>query len=181
MGEDPRDIEQRIETTRGQMGETVEALSAKADVPGRVKGYMGDKKGAVTSKVTGAKEKVTGAAGSATDSGSQLADQAGQTARKGAGIAKENPLGLAVGSVAAGFLVGMLLPTSRIEDERLGPIADQVKEHAREVGGEAIEHGKQIAQDAAGAATETAKEAGQEHASDLQTSARESAQRPPTS
>jgi len=176
MGEDPRDIEQRIETTRERMGETVEALSAKADVPGRVKGYMGDKKDAVASKVTGAKEKVTGVAGSATDTGNQLVGQASQTAHKGAGIAKENPLGLAVGSVAAGFLVGMLLPTSRIEDEQLGPISDQVKEQAREVGGEAIDHGKRIAQDAAHAATQTAKETGQDHASDLQTSVRESAQ-----
>jgi hypothetical protein len=176
MGQDPRDIEQRIEATREQMGETVEALSAKADVPGRVKGYVGDKTDAVASKVTGAKEKVTGVAGSATDSGNQLAGQASQTVRTGAGIAKENPLGLAVGSVAAGFLVGMLLPTSRIEDERFGPISDQVKEQAREVGGEAIDHGKQIAQDAAHAATQTAKETGQDHASDLQASVRESAQ-----
>jgi hypothetical protein len=181
MGQVPRDIEQRIETTREQMGETVEALSAKADVPSRVKGYVGDKKDAVASKVTGAKEKGTGVAGSATDSGNQLAGQASQTARKGAGIAKENPLGLGVGSVAAGFLVGMLLPTSRIEDERLGPISDQVKEQAREVGGEAIDHGKQIAQDAAHAATQTATETGQDHASDLQASVRESARRPPTS
>ena len=64
MGEDPRDVEQRIENTRERMGDTVEALSAKADVPGRVKGYMEDKKDAVTSKVSDAKEKVTGAAGS---------------------------------------------------------------------------------------------------------------------
>jgi hypothetical protein len=39
------------------MGDTVEALSAKADVPGRVKGYVEDKKDAVTSKVSRAKER----------------------------------------------------------------------------------------------------------------------------
>jgi hypothetical protein len=171
MGEDPRDVEQRIENTRERMGDTVEALSAKADVPGRVKGYVEDKKDAVTSKVSGAKEKVTGASGSTGDSGSQVA----QAARKSAGIVKENPLGVAIGSIAAGFLLGMSLPTSRIEDERLGPISDQVKDQAREVGGEAIEHGKELAQGAAQAAAETAKEASQEQASDLQTSVRESA------
>ena len=122
MGEDPRDVEQRIENTRERMGDTVEALSAKADVPGRVKGYMEDKKDAVTSKVSDAKEKVTGAAGSVGENGSHAAGQAAQAARKSAGIAKENPLGLAIGSVAAGFLLGMALPTSRIEDEHLGPL-----------------------------------------------------------
>ena len=76
---------------------------------------------------------------------------------KSAGIVKENPLGLAIGSVAVGFLVGMALPTSRIEDERLGPLSDQVKDQAREVGGEAIDHGKELVQDAAQAAAETAK------------------------
>ena len=171
MGEDPRDVEQRIENTRERMGDTVEALSAKADVPGRVKGYVDDKKDAVTSKVSDAKQKVTGAAGSTGDNRSQVT----QAARKSAGIVKENPLGLAIGSAAAGFLLGMALPTSRIEDEHLGPLSDQVKDQAREVGSEAIEHGKELAHDAAHAAAETTKETSQEHASDLQTSVRESA------
>jgi hypothetical protein len=168
MGEDPRDIERRIEDTRERMGDTVEALSAKADVPGRVKGYAVEKKEAVTSKVTGAKDKVTGAAGSAADGGGQVAGQAGHAARKGAGIAKENPLGLAIGSLAVGFVIGMLLPATDVEDERLGAISDQVKDQARSVGGDVLEHGKQVAQDAAQAAAETARESGQEHANDLQ-------------
>jgi len=163
MGEDPREVEQRIEDTRERMGETVDALSAKADVPGRMKGYVEEKKEAVTSKITGARERVS-------DDGGQLAGQA----RKGAGIAKENPLGLAIGSVAAGFLIGMLLPESRVENERLGPIAGQVKDQARDVGSEAVAHGKQIAQDAAQAATDTAKQSGQQHASDFQETVRDS-------
>ena len=50
-------------------------------------------------------------------------------------------------------------------------MSDQVKDQAREVGGETIEHGKELAQ----AAAETAKETGPEHASDLQGAVRESA------
>jgi gas vesicle protein len=164
MGEDPRDIERRIEDTRERMGDTVQALSDKADVPGRVKGYVGDKKDAVTSKLSGAR-----------DSTGELAGQATEGARRGAGMAQENPLGLAIGSIAAGFVVGMLLPTSRVENERLGPIADQVKDQVREVGGEAIEHGKQVAQEAAQAATDTARSTSREHAEDLQESLRDSA------
>jgi gas vesicle protein len=161
MGEDPREVERRIVDTRERMGDTVEALSAKADVPARMRNYVGEKRGAVTSRFAGTTDDVTG--------------RATDTARKGAGIAKENPLGLVVGSVAAGFLVGMLVPQTRVENERLGPIADQVKDQAREVGDEAVEHGKQIAQDAAHAATETAREAGRDHAAELQESVRDSA------
>ena len=67
---------------------------------------------------------------------------------KAVGIAQENPLGLAVGAVAVGFLAGMLIPESRMEHEKLGPMADEVKQQVRDTGQEALEHGKQVAQDA---------------------------------
>jgi ElaB/YqjD/DUF883 family membrane-anchored ribosome-binding protein len=77
-----------------------------------------------------------------------------------ASVAQENPLGLAIGGVAVGFLAGILVPSSRVEDEKLGPMADQVKDQIKETGQEAVERGKDVAQQAA----ETAKEAGREHA-----------------
>ena len=67
-------------------------------------------------------------------------------------------MGLAVGAMAAGFLAGMLIPSSRVEDEKLGPMADQVKQQARETGQEALEHGRQVAQSAAQSAAETVRE-----------------------
>ena len=170
MGEEPRDIQQRIEQTREQMGETVEALASKADVPGRVRGAVAEKKDAVIEKIAGARNAVAGGASSATDATGGAAAQATNTAKRGAGTAQENPLGLAIGAVAAGFVVGMLIPSTRAEDERLGPIADTVKEQAREAGTESVKHAKQVAQDVAQAATETAKEAGQQHADELRES-----------
>jgi Protein of unknown function (DUF3618) len=125
MGEEPRDVEARIEDTRDRMGETVEALSAKADVPGRVKGYASQKKDALTSTVSGAAA-----------AGSDATDEAKARARRGAALAQENPIGLAVGSVAVGFLVGMLTPASSVENDRIGPKADQLKDEVREVAGE---------------------------------------------
>ena len=125
MGEEPRDVEARIEDTRDRMGETVEALSAKADVPGRVKGYASQKKDALTSTVSGAAA-----------AGSGATDEAKARARRGAALAQENPIGLAVGSVAVGFLVGMLPPASSVENDRIGPKADQLKDEVREVAGE---------------------------------------------
>src|SRR5918997_639785 len=80
-----------------------------------------------------------------------------------AGVAQENPLGLGIAAVAAGFLAGLLVPSTKIEDRKIGPLADEVKEKAKETGQEALERGKQVA----GQAAETAKEAGREEAEQL--------------
>ena len=58
-----------------------------------------------------------------------------QGAKRAAGVAQENPLGLAIGATAFGFLVGMLVPSTKIEDERIGPMADEIKEKARRPAG----------------------------------------------
>ncbi len=156
MAERQQEIEQRIEQTREEMGDTVDALSHKADVPGRMKGWVGDKKDAVVDKVAGAKDAVTGAAGGAA---STVADKTpdGAQLKQGAGraksIAESNPIGLAIGGAAVGFIAGLFVPSTRVEDERLGEVSDQVKDSAKETAQEAVEHGKQVAQAAAQSAT----------------------------
>ena len=156
MGQDSSQIRQEIEETRGRMGDTVEALGYKADVPSRAK----DKVSSVTSKITGATP----------DSG-----EVKDGARKAAGVAQENPLGLALGAVGVGFVAGMLIPSTKVENEKIGPMADQVKEKARETGQEAVERGKDVAQQAAQSAKETAQEAGQEQAEGLRDSTQQKA------
>ena len=157
MGQDPEVIRRDIEATRERMGETVEALGYKADVPTRAKE-------AVTGRVSAVKESITGATPSTGD--------VKHAARKSAGVAQENPLGLAIGSIAVGFLAGMLLPSTRVENEKLGPVADQVKESAMQTGQEALEHGKQVAQEVAS----TAQEHVQEAVADVKDTAQQSAQ-----
>jgi len=123
MGEDPAAIREEIEQTRERMGDTVDALGYKADVPSRAKDSIND-------KVQGAKAKITGTGSQVSDAtpGTEDVKQAGKQA---VGIAQENPLGLAIGAAAVGFLAGMLIPSTKLEDERLGPVADQVKEQSR--------------------------------------------------
>jgi ElaB/YqjD/DUF883 family membrane-anchored ribosome-binding protein len=142
MGQDPDAIRQEIEQTRSQMGETVEAIGYKTDVKARAK-----------------------------DSVAEKTDDVKQGAKKAVSTAQENPLGLALGAVAVGFVAGMLIPSTSVEDEKIGPVADQLKERARETGQEALEHGKQVAQDVAESAQETVKESGQQHAQELASSA----------
>jgi ElaB/YqjD/DUF883 family membrane-anchored ribosome-binding protein len=140
MGQDTGQIRQEIEETRGRMGETVEALGYKADVPGRAKE-------AVSGRVESVKEKISGAT---PDSG-----EVKQGARRAKGMAQENPLGLAIGALAVGFVGGLLIPSTRVEEEKIGPMAEQVKDKAKETGQEAMERGKEAARQAADTAKET--------------------------
>ena len=167
MGEDPNAIRDEIADTRERMGDTIDALGYKADVKSRAKDN-------VSGKVDSVKERL-GLAGQKASDATPEADQVKDQVRKAAGVAQENPLGLAVGAAAVGFLAGMLVPSSRVEDEKLGPMADRVKEQAKETGQEALERGKQVAQSAAQSAADTASEEGQKHGERLADSAKESA------
>ena len=120
MGQDPGEIRQDIERTREQMGDTVEALSYKTDVKARAKDSITDRVDSVKSRVGLTGSKVS----DATPSGEDVK----QGARRAKGIAEENPLGLAIGAVAVGFIAGLAVPATRVEDERLGPVADQVRQ-----------------------------------------------------
>jgi ElaB/YqjD/DUF883 family membrane-anchored ribosome-binding protein len=190
MGQDPDAIREDIEQTRAEMSEAMEAVGYKADVPSRAKDKVSETMDSVKNKVSGtatrAKEAVVGTAsragntmsdttsrvGDATPSGGQVKQQA----KRAAGLAQENPLGLAVGAAALGFLAGLAVPSTRVENERLGPVADQVKDKVKETGQEALDRGKQVAQEAASSAAETAKQSTQEHGQDLAHSAKQNAQ-----
>src|SRR5215211_4473685 len=81
--------------------------------------------------------------------------------------AASNPLGLAVGGLAVGFVIGTLLPQTRVENEQMGEMSDRLIDTARETASEAVDRGKQVAQDAVGAAVDTAKESGREQGGEL--------------
>jgi gas vesicle protein len=173
MGEDPSKIREQIEHTRAEMGDTVEALAYKADVKSRAKDAVSDKVEAVKSKVTGTAEQVNEATPGTED--------VKRTMRKTAGVAQRNPLGLAFGAVAVGFLAGMLVPATSIENQKIGPLADDLKEKAKETGQEVLEHGKQVAQDVGESAKEAAQESGRQHAEELKESATQSGGEPSSS
>lgn len=168
MAQDPELIRRDIEQTRRHMGDTVDALAYKADVPGRAR-----------DRVTGAFEGVKGKLGGATDTVGQRTPDAQEIkggAKRAAGAAQENPLGLAIGAAAVGFLAGMLVPGTKVEDEHLGPVSDRVSDQVRETGQEALDRGRQVVQEAAGTAKEHAQQAAQEVTETTRQSAQEQAQ-----
>ena len=213
MGKDSSEIRREIEQTRARMGDTVEALGYKADVPSRVKEAVHDKvdtvKGTIGGVVDGVKDALTGATGkvgnalggaqrgvsqtfssagdavggatgkvgdvtssltsNVTDTVGGLADKlpsgadVKSAAQRGVGIAAENPLGLAIGALAVGFLAGLLTPVTDFEREKVGPIRDDLLDRAQTVGSDVIEHGKQVVQETVQSALQTAQQSAQTH------------------
>jgi hypothetical protein len=95
--------------------------------------------------------------------------------------AESNPLGLALGGLAVGFVVGTLLPQTRVENERMGEMSDRLIDAAKDTATEVVDRGKQVAQEAVGAAVDTAKESGREQGEELTSTLQERAQdQPPT-
>jgi hypothetical protein len=153
------------------MGDTVDALTSKADVGQRVKDNVADKRDRVMEQMQGTASRVGEATPDASDVGAGV--------RQAAGVAQRNPIGLALGGVAAGFLAGMALPSTRIEDERIGPVSDEITDRAREAGQEAIERGQQVAHDVADAAGESVQQVAdtaRESATEVADTARNSTQ-----
>jgi hypothetical protein len=142
------------------MGETVEAIGYKTDVKSRVKDNFTEKKDAVVSRVTGAMPD---------------GEQVKSGARK-VGISKQNPLGLGIAAAAAGFVLGTLLPSTSVEDDKLGEMSDQVGEKAREAGHEALDRGKEVAREAVDTAKETAGDKTGDAAQEMASSLRDKAQ-----
>ena len=100
---DPEQLREEIEETRRELGDTVEALAAKADVKSRVREKVESTKESAAQK----KDDLLGKARETSpDSVSAGASQATQKA-------KENPLPVAaVGAFVAGFLLGRLTKKS---------------------------------------------------------------------
>jgi len=155
------------------MGETVEALGHKADVKTRVKDSITEKKDAVVEKADSLVHKVSGAVpdGSEVKQGAAKVGEGAQKVR----VSKENPLGLAIGGAAVGFLAGIFLPSTRVEDENLGEVSDQVIDRVKETGQDALERGKQVAQETLASAKDTAIHSGAEQSRNVADELKETA------
>ena len=198
MGEDPNRIRHEIEATRAEyerdrssaevladpireartdVNETMSALGHKADVKSRMKESVSGKKDSLVGRVSSGKDAVVGRADSLVSTVTGVVPEKGQMvegARK-VGVSKENPMGLAIGGAAVGFLLGLLAPSTRVEDEKIGEAADQVKDAVKETGQEALERGKQVAQETVGAAKESARDSAKEQGAELSQSLNEGA------
>jgi hypothetical protein len=70
--------------------------------------------------------------------------------------ASENPLVLVGAAFALGLLTGLLLPVTETERRSVGAIHDSLVEQAKDLAGDAVEHGKRIVRETAIAAAASA-------------------------
>jgi hypothetical protein len=97
---EPHEIREDIESTRREMGDTVEALAKKADVKAQTQRKVAEVKQSVDAK----RQEVLGKAHSASP------DSAGSAASVVAQKARENPVPLGIaGAFFAGLIVGRAL------------------------------------------------------------------------
>jgi ElaB/YqjD/DUF883 family membrane-anchored ribosome-binding protein len=141
VSQDPEAIRRDIEDTQSRMGETVEALAYKADVPARTRDAVNDRVETIKGKVSDVIGSATGAMRGAANA-MPSRDDAAEGLRTMNSFASSNPLGIAIGAVAVGFLVGLLLPVSDIERERVGQLGEQMTDQAKAAASSAIEQGK---------------------------------------
>jgi len=169
MAQEPDAIRAEIAATRQRMGDAVDALAYKTDVKARAREKIADVQEIVTtatqSFVASVREpldgETTGEGARMSTNTSSSTSASSQGWEEEGGLLKRNPLAVAFGAAAIGFLAGLLIPATPAENERLGPVADQVKQSARDAAQEAVGRGKAIAADAAASATAAVKETSQ--------------------
>jgi hypothetical protein len=101
---DPEQIQQEIEATRAELGETVAALAQKADVKAQARSKLQQTRATVSARTDQALTRAREAS----------PDSAGSAAVRLSQGAKANPLPVAaLGAFAVGFLAGRLAKRAR--------------------------------------------------------------------
>ena len=115
-----------------------------------------DLAGRATSVASSAVSSVRDAAGSAADTTRRqfhdLSDQATQKARAASGQLKntlqDNPMALGLAALAAGAIVGLTLPSTRIESEYMGETRDRLFDQAKSVAQDAAQKVQRVTEEA---------------------------------
>ncbi|HEY4439668.1 MAG TPA: hypothetical protein VGN14_04390 [Candidatus Elarobacter sp.] len=157
-------VQDRVETVKGAIGDVVDGV--KDGVQGAV-GMAGRAVGDATSRVAPAadqlRETTSNATGRVRDAASSLTDRipdpddVRSLAQRGAGIAAENPIGLAIAAAAVGFLAGLMFPVSDYERRVARPLRDQLVDRAQSLGNDAVARGKQMITEAVQSAADAGR------------------------
>lgn len=149
----PDDLESRLiypEVIADEVPEVV-LVEATVDDGHHLKDDVADAADAVADKAGDAAHALSDAATHAASAVKEAAPSGAQLKRgvdRVGELAQQSPIGLVLTGACVGFLAGMLLPTTTV-DEKIGPYAEQVVDRAREAGHTAVEQGKHAMQEAA--------------------------------
>ena len=170
---DPDAIRAEIDRTRGRLSEDVDVLTESVR-PSSVAKRTAQR---ASGRVSRLKETVMGSAHDTTSAGSDKAHEAVEAVKEVPDLARRqargNPLAAGAVALAAGWLVGSLLPASEKERQLASSAKEQAQplvDEAKSVVQETAEHLKEPAQQAAQSVKETARQ-GVEHVREDGTSA----------
>ncbi len=121
-------------------------------VAAKASGAAATAKDAVTNASATAKDAVANASATTKDAVANASANARESTQAAAvetkGFLERNPLGLAIGSIAVGFLVGLAVPMSDLEREKVAPFGDKLSEQARGAADGFVTQGKTAVLDA---------------------------------
>jgi ElaB/YqjD/DUF883 family membrane-anchored ribosome-binding protein len=150
----------QVEDARERVAEDVRNVAYNANVVDRAKetaqGRVDDAKQMMSERVRDARGKLESAR-----------DSMREMARNMPMNPAESPMGMLFAGLAVGFLIGMLLPVTRFESERLGPVTDEMKERMRQAGTEVMRRGGEVIKDTIDSAKETASSSIREQTRDM--------------
>ena len=154
MGDSTSEIREEIAQTRERLAETAGAVAYKADVPTRMKDSIGGTTTRVKDRIGGvfgpAGDRASDAGSAVGDVASDARDRASSGLGSAASMARENPMGAFVGGIAAGLLLGLMIPKTRMEQDRFGDRAtelmDQATERVADLGHRAMDKEKEMIQ-----------------------------------
>jgi ElaB/YqjD/DUF883 family membrane-anchored ribosome-binding protein len=108
---DPEEIEQEIDQTREELGDTVAAVTEKADVKKQAKAKASGAKETATAKKDAAKQKAAATKEQITSKAKEVTpDSADAGMQRAQHLARENPVPVMVGIAAfGGFVLGWAL------------------------------------------------------------------------
>jgi ElaB/YqjD/DUF883 family membrane-anchored ribosome-binding protein len=160
-GEDDDDFAARLDEARGRaFGVSRQAEETSQTFSERIKAMMSDAGKAVGESTDNLRDRVSGAAGSAGDKLGAITGTA-QTAIRNASSSlgstlAESPVLLGALGIAAGALLGALLPQSAQEEEALGGMARQAHDAAKGLVSQGKERGANVARSVLGKVEESA-------------------------
>lgn len=139
-----------------------EAASSIKDRAAHLKDSVSDAGGTIADRAHEVQEKAGHAREAVMDKASAVAHAAARQVREGADrtrsgfldLLDDNPLALGAIAFGVGLAGGLGPPSTRWEDEHMGPLSDSVKDEVKQVGEETTEKVKHVARDATDAARE---------------------------
>ena len=180
---DPDAIRAEIDRTRGRLSEDVDVLTESVR-PSSVAKRTAQR---ATSRASRLKETVMGTAHDTTSAGSDKAHGAAEAVKDVPDMARRqargNPLAAGAVALAAGWLLGSLLPASEKERQLASTAKEQAQplvDEAKSVAQETAEHLKEPAQQAAQSVKDTARQ-GVDHVREDGTSAAQNVKETATS